>query len=63
MENGKVVSWDMMNDESRCYRMNASYLLEPFEEPFDAELERMKSYLAFLSYLYQKGLFNDSSRR
>ncbi len=60
MENGKVVSWDMMNDEAHCYRMNANYMLEPSNEPFDAELVRMKSYLAFMSYIYQKGLFNNS---
>ena len=62
MENGKVVTWDMMSDEARCYRMNSEYLLEPLDLPFDSELRRMKSYLAFLSYVYQKGLYNDAGK-
>ena len=62
IENGKVVTWDMMSDDSRCYRMNSEYVLEPSDLPFDAELQRMKSYLAFLSYVYQKGLYNVSGK-
>ena len=57
MENDKVVAWDMMSDEATCYRMNDSFLLEPSELPFDPEVKKMKSYLAFLSYLYQSGLY------
>ena len=52
----------MMSDDSRCYRMNSEYVLEPSDLPFDAELQRMKSYLAFLSYVYQKGLYNVSGK-
>ena len=62
MENGKVVTWDMMSDEARCYRMNSDYLLEPSDLPFDTELQSMKSYLAFLSFVYQKGLYNDAGK-
>ena len=62
MENGKVVTWDMMSDEARCYRMNSDYLLEPSDLPFDTELQNMKSYLAFLSFVYQKGLYNDAGK-
>lgn len=57
MENGKVVTWDMMTDEAKCYRMNNDFLLEPSDLPCDSETKAMKSYLAFLSYVYQKGLF------
>lgn len=57
MQNGKVITWNMMSDEARCYLMNEDFLLEPSELPFDSELKRMKSYLAFLSYIYQKGLY------
>lgn len=57
MQNGKVVTWNMMSDEAKCYRMNEDFLLEPAELPFDSELKRMKSYLAFLSFIYQKGLY------
>ena len=59
MQNNKVVEWDMMNDKAACYRMNEDYLLEPSEQPFDQELNNMKSYLAFLSFIYQKGLYNN----
>ena len=62
MENGKVVVWDMASDEAKCYRMNPDFLLEPSDSPFDSELQKMKSYLAFLSYVYQKGLYNDSAK-
>ena len=58
MENGKVVTWDMMTDEAKCYRMTDDFLLEPSELPCDSETKAMKSYLAFLSYVYQKGLFS-----
>lgn len=57
MQNGKVITWNMMSDEARCYLMNKDFLLEPSELPFDSELKRMKSYLAFLSYIYQKGMY------
>lgn len=60
LENGKVVTWDMTNDETKCYRMNPDFLLEPSDLPYDSELQRMKSYLAFLSYVYQKGLYNET---
>lgn len=62
MENGKVVTWDMMSDDANCYRMTSEYVLEPSDLPFDSELQRMKSYLAFLSYVYQKGLYNDAGK-
>ena len=62
IENGKVVTWDMMSDDANCYRMTSEYVLEPSDLPFDAELQRMKSYLAFLSYVYQKGLYNVSGK-
>lgn len=62
MENGKIVTWDMMSDEANCYRMNSGFLLEPSDLPFDSELKKMKSYLAFLSFVYQKGLYNDSGK-
>lgn len=62
MENGKVVAWDMMSDDARCYHMNSDYLLEPSDLPFDTELQSMKSYLAFLSFVYQKGLYNDAGK-
>jgi phosphoglycerol transferase MdoB-like AlkP superfamily enzyme len=58
MENGKVITWDLMTDEAKCYRMKDDFLLEPSELPFDSEVKKMKSYLAFLSYLYQKGLYS-----
>ena len=58
MENDKVVTWDMMTDEAKCYRMTDDFLLEPSELPCDSETKAMKSYLAFLSYVYQKGLFS-----
>ena len=58
MQNGKVVAWDMMNGQSSCYRMNDLFLLEPSDLPFDVELNDMKTYLAFLSYIYQKGLYH-----
>ena len=60
MENGKVVTWNMMNDEAKGYRMTEDFLLEPSELPIDAELGKMKSYLSFLSYVYQKGLYNEA---
>jgi phosphoglycerol transferase MdoB-like AlkP superfamily enzyme len=63
MENGKVVTWNMMNDEARGYRMTEDFLLEPSELPIDAELGKMKSYLSFLSYVYQKGLYNEAGGR
>lgn len=59
VENGKVVTWDMMSGEAQSFRLRNDYLLEPSGEAFDAELERMKSYLAFLSFVYQKGLFSN----
>lgn len=62
IENGKVVTWDMMSDDANCYRMTSEYVLEPSDLPFDSELQRMKSYLAFLSYVYQKGLYNDAGK-
>lgn len=66
MQNDKVVTWNMMNDEVACYRMNDDFLLEPSPLSFDSELENMKSYLAFLSFIYQKGLyyssFNDTQK-
>ena len=58
MENGKVITWDLMTDEAKCYRMKDDFLLEPAESPFDTEAKKMKSYLAFLSYVYQKGLYS-----
>ena len=57
MENGKVVTWDMMSNEAQCYSMNDVFLLEPSDQPFDLEVKKMKSYLAFLSYIYQRGLY------
>ncbi|MBO7084180.1 MAG: sulfatase-like hydrolase/transferase [Bacteroidales bacterium] len=57
MQNGKVIAWDMMNDQSACYRMDDLFLLEPSEQSFDEELNDMKTYLAFLSFIYQKGLY------
>ena len=59
MENGKVITWDMMSGEAQSFRLRNDYLLEPSGEASDAELERMKSYLAFLSFVYQKGLFSN----
>ena len=63
MENGKVVTWNMMNDEARGYRMTEDFRLEPSELPIDTELGKMKSYLSFLSYVYQKGLYNEAGGR
>lgn len=63
MENDKVVTWDLMSDETACYRMNDDFLLEPSDLPFDSELKHMKSYLAFLSYLYQKGLYYEAGNQ
>lgn len=59
MQNGKVVAWDMMSGEAKCYRMNDDFLLDPSEQPCEEELNNMKSYLAFLSFIYQKGLYNN----
>jgi len=61
MQNGKVVAWNMMNDQAACYRMNDQFLLEPSEQPYEPELNNMKSYLAFLSFIYQKGLYNTTA--
>lgn len=61
MQNGKVVAWNMMNDQAACYQMNDQFLLEPSELPYEPELNNMKSYLAFLSFIYQKGLYNTNA--
>ena len=58
MENDKVITWDLMTDEARCYQMREDFLLEPSELPSEPETKKAKSYLAFLSYLYQKGLYS-----
>ena len=58
MENDKVITWDLMTDEAKCYRMKDDFLLEPSESSCDSEVIKMKSYLAFLSYIYQKGLYS-----
>ena len=58
MENDKVITWDLMTDEAKCYRMQDDFLLEPSELPTEPEAKKAKSYLAFLSYIYQKGLYS-----
>lgn len=61
MLHDKVVAWNMMNDQATCYRMNDQFLLEPSDLPIETELNNLKSYLAFLSYVYQKGLYNTTT--
>lgn len=58
MENDKVITWDLMTDEAKCYRMQDDFLLEPSELPTEPEAKKAKSHLAFLSYIYQKGLYS-----
>ena len=56
---GKVVAWNADTDSSMSYRMGDDYTLVPTNEAVEeAKLSRLKSYLAFLSYVYNKGLYH-----